>query len=496
MSFFNSRKSLVLSFVSIAMALFLIGVMAGSNKIKDYLNEMMTDSITSKPFSDLKLFLPDYFDYLQNSAFWIEVGDFPEFENIGADLQLLKHGILSSLPGVISVNYTSGSDVTRFILSGDQVITTKSVKSELSESFVILGDNLIEKNLYITDFHLLQSTGELGFSVVIELKSSPFMSLSLDISLAALAEHYEQAFSGDAILFSANNYDEFITLPLDVDYINEFNASTQSKSDGDYAYLQGLVKMALTDSNRSNREKPFPIKFEGSDWFVLQYSLNDYGGVIGFIIPESELFFNQYNRVFIIASIPFFIFFILLISLFYLYRYRDAHNCTEEEKMRQLIEKGESKNLEFKSSFRWDYHENSLNKKLEEVILKSIAAFANAHGGTLLIGIDDNGAILGLEKDYSTLKHPNKDSFELHLRNLVSSMYGTFTIKNIDVAFISIDEMEICRIIIKPGSSPLYTVMKGKNGDKQEYFYIRDGNLSRRIESLKEIMEYCRNRFN
>jgi len=147
------------------------------------------------------------------------------------------------------------------------------------------------------------------------------------------------------------------------------------------------------------------------------------------------------------------------------------------------------------SSFRWDYRENILNKKLEEVILKSIAAFANGYGGILLIGVDDDGTPLGLDNDYNTLKHPDKDCFELHLRNLVSAMYGTFTIKNMDVMFIQVNGKEICRITVSQNSTPLFTTMKNKNGDKQEQFYIRDGNLSRRIESMKEITEYCKKRF-
>ena len=45
----------------------------------------------------------------------------------------------------------------------------------------------------------------------------------------------------------------------------------------------------------------------------------------------------------------------------------------------------------------------AVNKKLEEVILKTVAAFANSQGGTLLIGVDDEGTILGLEQDYLSL---------------------------------------------------------------------------------------------
>jgi hypothetical protein len=66
--------------------------------------------------------------------------------------------------------------------------------------------------------------------------------------------------------------------------------------------------------------------------------------------------------------------------------------------LEDLIAEGESDELEFKSSLRWDYREERINKKLEEVIVKSVAAFANGEGGALLIGISDEGEVLGLER--------------------------------------------------------------------------------------------------
>src|SRR5262249_16178419 len=57
--------------------------------------------------------------------------------------------------------------------------------------------------------------------------------------------------------------------------------------------------------------------------------------------------------------------------------------------LRALIAKGESSDLEFKSSFRWDLKENKLNRALEGVILKTLAGYMNGNGGTLLIGVAD-----------------------------------------------------------------------------------------------------------
>jgi hypothetical protein len=51
--------------------------------------------------------------------------------------------------------------------------------------------------------------------------------------------------------------------------------------------------------------------------------------------------------------------------------------ATAAASIEDLISEGESDELEFKSSLRWDYAQQFMNKKLEDVILKSVAAFAN-----------------------------------------------------------------------------------------------------------------------
>ena len=70
-----------------------------------------------------------------------------------------------------------------------------------------------------------------------------------------------------------------------------------------------------------------------------------------------------------------------------------------------IIQQGEGPLLEFKSTFRWDIEQSRTNRLLEGVVLKSLAGFLNSkHGGTLLIGVADNGEIIGLENDFQTLK--------------------------------------------------------------------------------------------
>lgn len=167
----------------------------------------------------------------------------------------------------------------------------------------------------------------------------------------------------------------------------------------------------------------------------------------------------------------------------------------------ELIAAGESSSLEFKSSFCWSYNDSDHKHKSAEIVMKSIAAFSNGEGGTLIIGVNDDGESIGLEQDYAAIKtkhklQGDKDSFELHLRELIKHNFGTtFATSNVSISFPIIDDKEICRIDIKRGRQPQYIeATVGKGGDKVKKFYVRGGNSSVEI-GLTEIANYVRNRF-
>lgn len=161
----------------------------------------------------------------------------------------------------------------------------------------------------------------------------------------------------------------------------------------------------------------------------------------------------------------------------------------------ELIAMGESHHVEFKTTLRFDMRENRVNKKLEEVILKTIAAFSNRDGGTLIMGVTDEMEVVGLENDFNTLKEGNKDHFELHLRNLINDSYGVdFASGSVSIKFPTVDDLDVCVVEIKQGNSPLYTMVSDKNGIKSEKFYVRSGNSSPELP-LSEIAGYINKRF-
>ena len=168
---------------------------------------------------------------------------------------------------------------------------------------------------------------------------------------------------------------------------------------------------------------------------------------------------------------------------------------TLQVSIEDLIDEGESKHLEFKSSLRRDTKEWIINKGLEQVVLKVISSFSNADGGTLLIGVNDDGHVLWLQNDYDSLQW-NRDEFELHITNLISKTFGAdFKSRYIDINFPIVHEQEICMIQIKPRDKPLYLEVADKNWQKQQKFYVRSGNSSWEFWSLEEITNYIKQRF-
>ncbi|MEQ9451635.1 MAG: ATP-binding protein [Pseudomonadales bacterium] len=154
-----------------------------------------------------------------------------------------------------------------------------------------------------------------------------------------------------------------------------------------------------------------------------------------------------------------------------------------------LVAGGESERLEFKSSLRWDVRKRESNKALEKVIAKSVAGLTNHRGGSLLIGIDDDGRILGIEPDYQTLKHRNSDGFERAIMDLIRTTLGAHACTLVHCQFPAIDDQEVCRIVVEAADAPVY-VQDGKVAR----YYIRTGNSTRELDA-RETQEHVSRRY-
>jgi len=148
-----------------------------------------------------------------------------------------------------------------------------------------------------------------------------------------------------------------------------------------------------------------------------------------------------------------------------------------EEELPLLIARGESEQLEFKSSLRWDRRQEQVNRDLQKVVVKTIAGFLNHEGGTLLIGVEDNGDIAGIEADLQTLRHANRDGFERLLMDAAKEGLGGNACALIHCRFHQIAERTVCRVIIEKSLEPTYY-----NDNGVARFMLRAGNSTRELD--------------
>ena len=166
-------------------------------------------------------------------------------------------------------------------------------------------------------------------------------------------------------------------------------------------------------------------------------------------------------------------------------RITDYLRSKEQISTKEIIERGENDYVEFKSTLRWNLHSGKKDKAIENAALKTLAAFMNVNGGTLIVGVADEGNILGLETD----KFTNHDKLLLHLTKIIQDRIGSLYIKFLHFSIENISGKDILRIDCTPSSIPAYL----KDGNA-EYFYIRTGPSTTNLR-LSKVYAYIKERF-
>jgi len=166
----------------------------------------------------------------------------------------------------------------------------------------------------------------------------------------------------------------------------------------------------------------------------------------------------------------------------YLISFKEAR----KEGVAGLIELGESNDLEFKSTLRWDIKAGKTSQLVERGVLKSISAFMNSGGGTLLIGVRDDGSIEGIETD----RLPNEDKFLLHFWTLVRTVFGRDISPYIKTKLERIENKTICVVKCFRSQRPVFLKQPGF----EEEFFIRVGPSSTAL-AVSEALKYISDHF-
>ena len=161
-----------------------------------------------------------------------------------------------------------------------------------------------------------------------------------------------------------------------------------------------------------------------------------------------------------------------------------ATNCID---VAELVLQGEGDLIEFKSTLRMNLHTGEPDKRMELAVLRTLAGFLNKDGGTLVVGVGDEGSPVGLKVD----GFENEDKMHLHLVNIVNSRMGAPVWAYMHANFEDFEEGRgrVLTVRCERARTPVYV----KDGNA-ERFYVRTGPSTTELP-VGQAMEYIRQRF-
>lgn len=154
-----------------------------------------------------------------------------------------------------------------------------------------------------------------------------------------------------------------------------------------------------------------------------------------------------------------------------------------------LIEGGEGPAVEFKETARYNIASKQADKLLESMIVRTVAGFANASGGTLLIGVTDAGIAVGIDRDLKTLNRKDLDGYEQFLRTLLRTQLGDISTTRARITFPDVDGVTVCVIHMPASPTPMW-IQAGPD----RVFVARSGNTTQTL-SGDTAHQYMLDRF-
>jgi len=150
----------------------------------------------------------------------------------------------------------------------------------------------------------------------------------------------------------------------------------------------------------------------------------------------------------------------------------------DEPALIALIQSGQGHLVEFKSTMRWNLRTDQMDKDIEDNCLKAIAGYLNAEGGTLLIGVDDEGTIVGLDNDH----FENEDKLLLHWVNLIKSYLGPEFIPYIRSIIHNVGDRRLLVVECLPSARPTFF-----KRDNEESFFVRMSNTTQALKTSESL---------
>lgn len=161
---------------------------------------------------------------------------------------------------------------------------------------------------------------------------------------------------------------------------------------------------------------------------------------------------------------------------------KEAEKGTVLEEVRKVVAAGEDSRVEFKETLEAGGSTPEHKAAVFTASLRAICSFINKDGGTLLIGIHDNGTIIGLERDGAT-DGPGRDRFLQRIAGGLKNRCVHYSPNLINVQFVEVDGKWVAKVDVR-ATKGVKVLLDGK-------LYVRD--LTTTVELDPTTMAYMAN---
>lgn len=166
--------------------------------------------------------------------------------------------------------------------------------------------------------------------------------------------------------------------------------------------------------------------------------------------------------------------------------------------LRSLIEQGEGRQIEFKASARHDLRTGEKNRELENEIAKQVAAMWNSDGGDILVGVRDDGSLIGIEVDFPHVHGNNEDGWIRFIEDLLIDRVGeaVHAANPVRITTQKLDGLTIGRLSVPRGERAAYYLAPAENrGAKRDNRFLVRANNSIRELDPRELVQFISDRF-
>ena len=160
-----------------------------------------------------------------------------------------------------------------------------------------------------------------------------------------------------------------------------------------------------------------------------------------------------------------------------------------EWSVKDLLAEMETDRVEFKSSAYYSYKPDIPEKVITESVLKTVAGFFNSGGGTLVVGIADDGEILGIQPDLDQ-KNMDRDRYVNSLTTAIERSLGPLASTMSKIQLQAVDGIQVALVHVAPSPEPIYA--KVSKGD--QVFFIRVNNSTRVLKG-PDLVGYVKQRW-